>query len=198
MTAAERIRGSAANTRMAGYVGFGWGLAEGIAFFIVPDVYISFAALFSLRAGAIAWAASIAGSLVAILGIWALMSLPGVDYLGFLDWVPAISGELIRRVREEVETTGLPYTPFLVLGGVPLKLYGAAAFSSGLPPGAVLLWTAFARLVRIAPTFVAAAAVRGVLGRRIDARPSRWLAGLLLFWVVFYALYFQRMAGGHP
>lgn len=183
---------------MAGYAGFWWGLAEGIAFFIVPDVYISFAALFSLRAGAIAWAASIAGSLVAILGIWGLMSLPGVEYLGFLDSVPAISGELIRRVGEDVEATGLPYTPLLVLGGVPLKLYGAAAFSSGLAPAAVLLWTAFARLVRIAPTFVAVAAVRGMFGRRIDARPIKWLAGLVLFWVVFYALYFQRMAGGRP
>jgi hypothetical protein len=192
---AERIRHFATDEPLAGHAGFWWGLAEGIAFFIVPDVYISFAALFSLRAGAIAWAASIGGSLVAIVAIWALMAVPGVDYLAFLGSVPGISEGMIRQVANAVGSEGLPYTPLLVLGGVPLKVYGAAAFSSGLALGTVLLWTGFARLVRIAPTFLVVAAVRGLLHRRIDARPGRWTAVLLLFWLVFYALYFHRMTG---
>jgi hypothetical protein len=191
---AERIRRLAADERLARHVGFWWGLAEGVAFFIVPDVYISFAALFSVRAGAIAWAASIAGSLVAIALIRVLMLLPGVDYLAFLEAVPGISGGLLLRVGRGIEAAGLPYTPFLVLGGVPLKLYGAAAFSSGLSIGAVLLWTVFARLVRIAPTFLALAVVRRLCHWRIDARPGAWLAALVLFWGVFYALYLGRMS----
>ena len=191
---AERIRRLAGDERLARHAGFWWGLAEGVAFFIVPDVYISFAALFALRAGAVAWAASIAGSLVAIVAIRMLTALPGVSYLGFLESIPGISGRLIQQVSETVEAAGLPYTPLLALGGVPLKLYGAAAFSSGLGLGPVLLWTGFARLVRIAPTFLALTAVRGLFRRRIDARPGVWLAGLVLFWVVFYALYFARMS----
>jgi hypothetical protein len=192
---AERIRQRAADDRLAGTVGFWWGLAEGVAFFIVPDVYISFAALFSLRAGAIAWAASIAGSLLAILTIWGLMSLAGANYLGFLDAVPGISSGLIRQVRAGLENEGLPYTPFLVLGGVPLKLYGAAAFTAGHPLGAVLLWTGFARVVRIAPTFLAVTALRAVFRPGIERRPGAWLVMLLLFWAAFYTLYFRRMAG---
>ena len=108
--------------------------------------------------------------------------------------LPGISAGLIRQVRAGVETAGLPYTPFLVLGGIPLKLYGAAAFSAELSPGSVLLWTGFARLVRIAPTFLAVAALRGMVRQRIDARPGAWLAALGLVWVLFYALYFERMA----
>jgi hypothetical protein len=188
------IRRVAADARLAAHAGFWWGLAEGVAFFIVPDVYISFATLFSVRAGAVAWAASIAGSLVAILAIRLTTALASVDYLGLLGMIPGISGELIRQVTAAVETTGLPYTPFLVLGGVPLKLYAAAAFSSGLSLGAVLLWTAFARIVRIAPTFLAIAVLRGLLHRHINSRPGAWLAALLVFWVGFYALYFQRMS----
>jgi hypothetical protein len=191
---AERIRRLAADERLAWHAGFWWGLAEGVAFFIVPDVYISFAALFSLRAGAVAWTASIAGSLVAIVAIRVLTALPAVNYLGFLESIPGISGGLIQQVSQVVEAGGLPYTPFLVLGGVPLKLYGAAAFSSGLGLGPVLLWTGFARLVRIAPTFLTVAVIRGLFRRRIEARAGAWLAGLLLFWVVFYALYFARMS----
>ena len=45
---AERIRRIAADERVARHAGFWWGLAEGVVFFIVPDVYISVAALFSL------------------------------------------------------------------------------------------------------------------------------------------------------
>lgn len=191
---AERIRRLLADERLARGAGFWWGLAEGIAFFIVPDVYISAAALVSLRAGAVAWAASIAGSLVAIAAIRILTALPGADYLAHLDRIPGISDRLIQQVAAGVGAAGLPYTPFLALGGVPLKLYGAAAFASGLSLGAVLAWTVFARVVRIAPTFLTAAVTRGLLHRRIDARPDAWLAGLTLFWVVFYALYFARMS----
>ena len=48
---AERIPRLARDERLARHAGFWWGLAEGLVFFIVPDVHISLAALFSLRAG---------------------------------------------------------------------------------------------------------------------------------------------------
>ena len=57
---AERIPQLARNERVAGWTGFLWGFAEGLFFFIVPDVYVTFATLFSIRAGATAWIASIA------------------------------------------------------------------------------------------------------------------------------------------
>lgn len=192
---AERLQGVAADEQVARHVGFWWGLAEGVAFFIVPDVYISAAALFSYRAGAVAWAASIAGSLVAVTIIRLLMLAPGVSYLASLDAVPGISEGMIERVSAAVGTGGLPWSPWLVLGGVPFKLYAAAAFASGLSVGAVLLWTVFARVARIAPTVLLLATVRRLCRRRIDARPGAWLVALALFWVAFYAYYFQRMRG---
>jgi hypothetical protein len=189
----DRLRRLAADERLARLAGFGWGLAEGIAFFVVPDVYIGFAALFSLRAGAIAWAASIAGSLVAVVAIRLLMAVPGLDYLALLDAIPGISGGLIRGAGEGIRAAGLAYTPFLVLGGVPLKVYVALAFEHGIPLVSVLLWTTFARVVRIAPTVLILAAVRRLFGRRIDRHPAGWVTALMLFWVVFYFFYFQRM-----
>ncbi|HEX2218855.1 MAG TPA: hypothetical protein VHG35_08625 [Gemmatimonadales bacterium] len=192
---AERLRRVAADERVARHAGFWWGFAEGVVFFIVPDVYITAAALFSYRAGAVAWAASIAGSLVAVAIVRVMMLLPGVGYLAWLDAVPGISAGMIDRVSAAVGAGGLPWTPLLVLGGVPLKLYAAAAFASGLSLGAVLLWTVFARVARIAPTFLVAALVRRLFRRRIDAHPGAWLAALALFWLAFYAFYFQRMGG---
>jgi hypothetical protein len=191
----ERIQRLGRDERIAAHAGFWWGLAEGTFFFIVPDVYISFATLYAIRAGAVAWFFSILGSVTAIPIIYLLAVVPGVDYLRFLQMIPGISGSLIAGVGEGVAADGLPYTPFLVTGGVPLKLYAASAFSLGQSLGSVLVWTVFARIVRIAPTYAVAAGIRALFGRHIDARPSAWFVGLCLFWLAFYIFYFVRMSG---
>jgi hypothetical protein len=43
--------------------------------------------------------------------------------------------------------------------------------------------------------FLVAAAVRRLFRRRIDSHPGAWLVALALFWLTFYAFYFQRMRG---
>lgn len=192
----EKIQSLARDERLARQGGYWWGLAEGLFFFIVPDVYITLATLFSLRAGALAWLYSIAGSLTAVVIISLLTAMPGLDYLGFLDSIPGISRTMLDRVESSLRAGGLPYTPLLVLGGVPLKVYAAAAFSLDLSLASVLIWTVFARIVRIAPTFAIVAVIRLMLRRRIDARASAWTAVLGFFWLGFYILYFLRTGRG--
>jgi hypothetical protein len=192
----ERIQRLGRDERLARHAGFWWGLAEGLFFFIVPDVYITFATLFALRVGAVAWLFSIAGSVTSIPIIYLLTNVLRVDYLAFLNTIPGISGSLITQVGARLAADGLPYTPFLAFGGVPLKLYSASAFSLGLSLGSVLIWTVFARIVRIAPTYAVAAGIRVLVGRKIDDRPGIWFVGLCLFWLAFYVFYFVRMSGG--
>lgn len=189
----ERIRSSAQDERLARRAGFTWGFAEGLFFFIVPDVYVSFAALFALRAGAVAWAASIAGSLAAVCCIY-LLAVVGLDYRSFLDRIPGISGEMLASVERTLRS-GLPYTPWLIGGGIPLKVYAGVALSSGigLGLGSLLLWTVFARVVRIAPTYALVAATQLLFRRSIDARPRAWFVLLCVVWVVFYIFYFVAM-----
>jgi hypothetical protein len=188
------VRRLAQDERLARLAGFWWGLAEGLFFFIVPDVYISFATLFAPRAGAISWIASIAGSIVAVSLIYLISVKLGVEYTDFLLMIPGISETMIERVRQSALEQGLPYSPFLVLGGVPLKVYAGLAFSLGVPLGSVLLWTVFARIVRIAPSFAGAAAMRLLFRRSIDARPAVWCVLLVCFWFLFYVYYFIRMS----
>jgi len=190
----ERIQRLARNKRVARHVGFWWGLAEGLFFLIVPDVYISFATLFSLRAGAIAWVFSVAGSAIAVVVLYVLTAMLGLDYLSFLDWIPGISASLIQRMGQQLAADGLPYTPLFVMAGVPLKLYAAQAFALEMSLCAVLLWTVFARIVRIAPTFAIVAAMRLLFGRRIDAHAGAWCGLLGIFWVAFYVFYFVQMS----
>ncbi|MGQ0539405.1 MAG: hypothetical protein ACT4R6_10690 [Gemmatimonadaceae bacterium] len=182
----------ASNARLARHIGFWWGLAEGVLFFIVPDVYITFATLYAPRAGAIAWLFSILGSLAAV-GVIYVTRLLQLDYSALLDLVPGISASLLDRVGRDVAAQGLPFTPFLVLGGVPLKVYAASAFAAGASLGTVLLWTIFARLARIAPTYALVALVRLLWRRSIDGHQRRWLLLFATAWVAFYIFYFARL-----
>lgn len=179
--------------RVARHAGFWWGFAEGTAFFIVPDVFITFAALFSLRAGAIAWGFSILGSIAGILIVYGIGVGLDLDYVGFLDVVPGITAGMIDRVTSLLVENGLPYTPLLVLGGVPLKVYGGVAASLGVPLVAAVVWTVFARIVRIAPTYLLVGGVRLLAGHRIDARPGLWIAVFIVCWLAFYVFYFIAM-----
>jgi hypothetical protein len=189
----ERIQRLARDERLARHAGFWWGFAEGVFFFIVPDVYVSFAALFSLRAGVVAWAASIAGSLTGVVAIYVLVAL-GFNYVPFLNLIPGISERMLFTVGRQVGAEGLPYTALLILGGVPLKVYAGVAATVGIGLGPMLLWTVFARIVRIAPTFALVAATRLLFRRWIDARAMTWCALLGCVWVAFYVFYFIHMS----
>jgi len=183
----------ARDERLARYAGFLWGLAEGLAFFIVPDVYITFATLFSIRAGIIAWAWSLVGSLVAVVVIWVLVTMVGGGYVAFLQNIPGISMGLLQQTTVKLTADGLPMTPFLVLGGVPLKVYAALAFTLGISLGTALLWTVFARIVRIAPVFLLVAGVRMVFRGHVDAHSGLWLTLFVIAWSAFYTFYFVQM-----
>lgn len=189
----ERLQQLARDERLARHAGFWWGFAEGVFFFIVPDVYVSFAALFSLRAGVVGWAASIAGSLTGVVAIYLVVAF-GFNYVPFLDLIPGISERMLFAVGAQLGAGGLPYTPFLILGGVPLKVYAGVAATVGIGLGPMLLWTVFARIVRIAPTFALVAATRLLFRRSIDARAIAWSALLGFVWVAFYVFYFVHMS----
>ena len=193
-TFGERIGAVARDERVAQAAGFGWGFAEGVFFFIVPDVYVTFAGLYALRAGAIAWAASIAGSLVAVCVIYLLVVVLGLDYRSFLERIPGISVGMTRSVDAMLSVEGLPYTPWLVTGGIPLKVYAGVAAANGTGLGALFVWTLFARVVRIAPSFGVVAGARLLLRRSIDVRPGLWFALWAVVWIVFYAFYFAAMS----
>ena len=189
---AEAIRAVARNERLARWVGFSWGFAEGLFFFIVPDVYVMFAILFAPRAGAVAWISSIGGSLAAVGVIYLLTVSWGLDYLGFLVRIPGISGGLIEHVNGKLAAEGLPYSPFLVLGGVPLKVYAALAFARGFSWVSVLSWTVFARIARMAPPVALAAVTRLAFHRSLDGHTKVWCVFFICAWVAFYVVYFIR------
>lgn len=179
--------------RAAVVIGFSWGFAEGLFLFIVPDVFITLATLFSPKRGGVAWASSVAGSVVAVCTAYAIVAHDPGGYRAFLIAQPGITETLVRRVEGAVAEGGLPVTPLLVLGGVPLKLYAFSAFAAGVSLFAVLVWTLFARFVRILPTYLLFVLVGRVFKSWIEAHPGACLVLFFGAWTLFYCFYFLRM-----
>ncbi len=180
-----------AQSRGAAAVAFAWGLAEATLFFIVPDVWIGFLALFDWRAGAraVAWAvlgAVIGGGMVYAAGA----RLDAAESARILLAVPAISPATIRGVDEEMRERGVASMVEGPLRGTPYKIYARTAGVQGQSPVAFLLWSIPARGVRFL-LVAGVAALYGTLARRFTTRTDWLIAPYFLVWTLFYAAYFR-------
>lgn len=176
-------------------VGFSWGLIEGLFFFIVPDVYILFVTLFSGgKNGLKSWTYSIMGSIVSVIIFAVVIIVYSPSFiLNTLTQIPGISHELNNQALMDIEKSGLPYTPFLVLSGIPLKVYTLTSFMVGHSLFAVLVWTIFAQIVRIAPGYFIALLLRKFAGKSIDRNPLSRITIYVVLWIIFYIFYFNKL-----
>ncbi len=175
--------------RAAALIGFWWGFAEGIAFFIVPDVYIYFLVLFEPRRSIRAWLFAILGGLTAVTFSYIIYTYTSFPIAGFLAHIPGIHKNLITQTVSQV-SHGLPYNILLPNGIIPpLKVYAFAAFSAHLPLLSVLLWTVFNRIVRVAPGVLLAALIKFIFRSSFQRYPDRWLVLYAFAWTAFYILY---------
>jgi membrane protein YqaA with SNARE-associated domain len=171
-----------------------WSFAEATIFFVVPDVIVSAIALrFGWRNGLAAACIAAFAAALGGLAVHLATGVGNVDPFPFYDALPAISPEMIDRVRNAMGSNDWPLAMLQgSFSGMPYKLYAAAAASSTatLP---FVLWSVPVRLVRFALVAVAAALIGGPLQRRLGPRPA--MAALLAFWVLFYVVYWMRMPG---
>lgn len=170
-----------------------WGFAEAVLFFVVPDVWISHAALRSLRQGLWAGAFALAGALVGGILVYALGLRHEAALLALYDRLPAIDRGMIEQVGAQLQSLG---GAGMVLGGFsgsPYKLYAAQAGSAGMELAPFLAASALARGLRFGAVALVAAWVGGWLAGRFGLRATR--RALVGFWVLFYAWYWSWMPG---
>lgn len=170
-----------------------WGFAEATLFFIVPDVWLTLAGRDKLHRGLIACLYSLTGALAGgtLMYLWG--SQDHQTALRIVESVPAISTEMVGRVREQLSTQGVVALMLGPLSGTPYKLYAVQAAGAGTSIGLFLLVSVTARLTRfLLVTFVSNYALKGL---------TRWWpnlnrAGMLIIaWALFYAFYFSVMSG---
>lgn len=180
------------NSKWSIPIAFLWGFAEATAFFIVPDVYLGFVALFHWRRGisaafAALFGAMLGGSIMYILG----MNHPdGINR--FLTYVPLIDSTLVSKVANQTRDSGLIAVLTGPFRGTPYKIYAAQAGEQSLPFLSFLLMTIPARMQRFLPLVL----IFGGIGKWFQDFCERHtpfvLGSYALMWIMIYIVFISR------
>mgnify|MGYP001816738435 CR=1 FL=1 len=169
----------------------GWGFAEAMLWFIIPDVYISYFGVrrglrSALRLTAFAVAGAVVGGIVSYFwgALWpdaaqaAMVRLPGID------------AAMIEQVSADVASNG----SIALLEGPtraqPYKLFAAAAGEHGTGLLPLMLWTIPGRAARFLIASLIAASL-GSVGRRFFSDRVNVILWTL-FWIAAYAVVWTR------
>lgn len=182
-----------AKSRPALLAAFIWGLAEATVFFIVPDVFFIFTALFAPLYGILHGIISMGGTLIGGCIMYKAAILWPEQIGHFLIKVPLVSQDLVSTVHNNLLNDGLKTMLSAPLKGIPYKIYAAQTAIIGIDFAGFMLFTVPARLERI----LLLAGIGAVAGRffagSIKNNTKKWLLNYLLAWAIFYVFYAYRM-----
>ncbi|MBL7661461.1 hypothetical protein JNK13_01795 [bacterium] len=175
------------------YLAAFWGFGEATLFFLVPDILLSFVALRDLR---LALKLSFIAALFATFGGVLMYGFGFYDEslaFNLLSNIPAIDFKLIQLVQVQIAELG--YFSLLqgAFSGVPYKIYAVnigALHQGPLDLLLFLLVSVPARFVR----FILSVFVSRIVSNFLSPYASVQHQTLVfcIFWVVFYAVYFQN------
>ena len=167
-----------------------WGFAEATVFFIVPDVWLTYAGRTRLRTGLVACLFALCGALTGGVLMYWWGSESASSALEVLEMLPGINPSMVERVAEELTDSG-PFALFYgPVTGTPYKLYAVQASGAEVSAMTFVLVSIPARLARFILITVAAHYALTALARRWP-RVNR-AALLLCAWTAFYAWYFSH------
>lgn len=168
---------------------FFWGFAEGTLFFILPDVPLSFVALFRPRRAVTHMAAILAGAVLAgaVMFSWSAHS---EDAIHAVARVPAVSPRMFEQADRDWSRYGVWGLSLGPVRGIPYKVYAVEAPRRSRLT-VFLMATVPARLWRFVLVWLCFAGT-GALLRRLD-RLSLAPALHALFWIVTYIIYWTTV-----
>lgn len=168
-----------------------WGLAEATAFFIVPDVLLSYIALKQPKKALIASLFVLIGALLGGVILYQWASVNNAVALNFLDAVPGISRPLIDRANALMSHNILYGMLAGSFSGVPYKIFCVQAATLHIPLILFIAYSIPARLLRFLLVIGVVWLLRGSLLKRIEQRTMLNL--FVGFWGIFYLCYFLAM-----
>lgn len=177
------------SSRGALWVGAAWGFAEGSFFFIVPDVWLGFVALFAPRRMLITLAAIVAGAVAGATFLYFATIVRPDELTSLILALPAIAPADLEQARAQMQDDGAGAILPALVEGRPVKLYVHGAALDGVGLVEVVAYTVLNRLARLL-LFGSVVALLGWAGRSIVAHWPRAVAALYaVAWVAFYAAY---------
>jgi len=168
-----------------------WSFCEATFFFIIPDVWLSFTSMDSLKKGFKNIFFTLIGALLGGTVMY-LLGRQDIDSVtNFLVKIPDIDYDLLEHTKESIQSEGLAAPLVGPIKRVPYKIY--AAYYGGLSLSYIMfmLISIPARLVRFLITILLSNFVFRVLLKKISLKKKRQM--LILIWVIIYIIYFNSI-----
>lgn len=166
-----------------------WGICEAIFFFIAPDVFFCFIALFSPLIGIMLCLVSVIGSVCGGMIMYALSQSHPQALSDYLARVPGVSAAMISTVHANFQNHGIMALFIGPWQGIPYKIFAVQAGISNVGLIKFALTTIPARLERVLVTSLIFAAIGLTFNKNIKKYPLIWIAVYIIFWIVYYIIY---------
>jgi hypothetical protein len=167
-------------------VGFIWGFSEGIWFFIIPDIALSFFAIYGWKKALASTFGTILGAMLAATLLFLLFSMfPSMQTKIISLWqsLPGFYPKMLSVASthlHEQQGRGLVLGPN---SGIPYRFYILEAFKQGITLSDLMLWTPLARIERIAIAPIAVLILKFLLKKKFS---EKWVNRFLVIVLVFY------------
>jgi len=173
----------------ASLVAFLWGFFEATLFFIVPDVFFCFTAVFSPRHGIRHSIISILGSMPGGIIMYKLAQGHPLALNNFLTNIPGISERMVSVVHSDFQHFGLSALFLAPWKGIPYKIFAAQAGILNISLIRFVIATFPARLERMFLLVCLAAAVGKIFEKNIQKHTKAWIVFYIFLWFSFYYAY---------
>jgi len=168
-----------------------WAFCEATFFFIIPDVWLSFTSMDSLKKGFKNVFFALIGALLGGTVMYLLGSHDIDSLTDFLAKTPDIDYELLENTKESIQSEGLAAPLVGPIKRVPYKIYGAYYGGLSLSYIMFMLISIPARLIRFLITIFLSNFVFKVVLTTISLKKKRQI--LALIWVIIYIIYFNSV-----
>lgn len=170
-----------------------WGICEAIFFFVAPDVFFCFTALFSPLTGIIHCLVSVFGSVCGGMTLYMFSQFNPQASSDFLAKVPGVSVAMIGTVHNNFQSLGIMALFKGPWEGIPYKIFAVQAAIANIGLIMFAITSIPARLERVFLTSLVFAAVGRIFNKSIKKYPIIWVVAYVLFWLAYYFLYASRM-----
>jgi len=177
-------------TKIIAFISFVWALCEATFFFVIPDVWLSFATVEGLKTGFKNILIAVLGALLGglIMYLWGKNDVQSA--LVFIAKIPTHSESMILTIEHLIEKNGLMGIFQGPIKGLPYKVfatfYGAHSYSLPL----FLLLSIPARAMRFVLTVIVSHIISNYAMKNSSKGKKRLV--LLFLWMIFYSFYLFR------
>jgi len=173
------------------YISLLWAFSEASFFFIVPDIWLSYTSLNSLKKGFKNVIFALIGALLGGTVMYILGRNDITAIIKFLAKIPLIDLGIINDVKESIQIDGVSAMFVGPLKGIPYKIYASYAGALSMNYFVFILISIFARGIRFCLSVLISNLFFRTFLNKITLNNKRII--LAFIWLIIYTIYFLLM-----